>query len=127
MMFQSDCLVIVDHISRTLLLMPHISTSVHQCPNLLKMTYSLFVDLMGSSCYKGLKSKYQSCEGPMQLKLIGGSACGNGPCPAVYETGNKTIVVQGFTVNPAKAGITLPPGEMMVEIPRDVLERALGL
>jgi hypothetical protein len=30
-------------------------------------------------------------------------------------------------VNPAKAGMTLPPGEMMVEIPRDVLERALGL
>jgi hypothetical protein len=63
----------------------------------------------------------------MNLKLIGGTGCGNGPCPAVYESENKTIVVQGFTVNPAKAGMTLPPGEMMVEIPRDVLERALGL
>lgn len=63
----------------------------------------------------------------MELKLIGGTGCGNGPCPAVYETENKTIVVQGFTVNPAKVGIELPPGEMMVEIPRYVLERALGL
>lgn len=63
----------------------------------------------------------------MKLKLIGGTGCGNGPCPAVYETENKTIVVQGFTVNPAKAEMELPPGEMMVEIPRYVLERALGL
>jgi hypothetical protein len=63
----------------------------------------------------------------MKLKLIGGTGCGNGPCPAVYETENKTIVVQGFTVDPAKAGMALPPGEMMVEIPRDALERALQL
>jgi hypothetical protein len=63
----------------------------------------------------------------MELKLIGGTGCGNGPCPAVYETENKTIVVQGFAVDPAKAGMALPPGELMVEIPRDALERALGL
>jgi hypothetical protein len=63
----------------------------------------------------------------MNLKPIGGTGCGNGPCPAVYETENETIVVQGFTVDPAKAGMTLPPGEMMVEIPRDALKRALGL
>lgn len=45
----------------------------------------------------------------VKLRLIGGSGCGNGPCPAVYETENKTIVVQGFAV----------------EIPRYILEQAL--
>lgn len=61
----------------------------------------------------------------MTLKLIGGTGCGNGPCPAVYETENKTIVVQGFAVDPAKIGLELPPGEMAVEIPRYALEQAL--
>jgi hypothetical protein len=62
----------------------------------------------------------------MRLRLIGGSGCGNGPCPAVYETENKTIVVQGFSVDAASAGLDLPPGENAVEIPRYVLERALA-
>ncbi|MFC5185671.1 hypothetical protein [Actinomadura harenae] len=62
----------------------------------------------------------------MKLKLIGGSGCGNGPCPAVYETDNKTIVVQGFVVDPAQAGLDLPPGETAVEIPRYILEQALN-
>jgi hypothetical protein len=60
------------------------------------------------------------------LKKIGGSGCGNGPCPAIYETDNGTIVVQGFTVSPEQAGIDFPPGEAAVEIPRDVLERVFG-
>ncbi|MEU5993245.1 hypothetical protein ABZ806_30110 [Spirillospora sp. NPDC047418] len=62
----------------------------------------------------------------MTLRLIGGSGCGNGPCPAVYETENKTIVVQGFVVDPERAEISLPPGEAAVEIPRYILERALA-
>ncbi|WP_242901050.1 hypothetical protein [Actinomadura terrae] len=62
----------------------------------------------------------------MALKLIGGSGCGNGPCPAVYETENKTIVVQGFVVDSDKVGLSLPPGESAVEIPRYILERALA-
>jgi hypothetical protein len=63
----------------------------------------------------------------MALKRIGGTSCGNGPCPAVYETEVGTIVVQGFTVSPGQAGIDFPPGEAAVEIPRDVLERIFGL
>lgn len=62
----------------------------------------------------------------MKLRLIGGSGCGNGPCPAVYETENKTIVVQGFSVDAVGAGLDLPPGENAVEIPRYILERALA-
>jgi hypothetical protein len=62
----------------------------------------------------------------MRLTQIGGSGCGNGPCPAVYETDNGTIVVQGFHVDPDKAGLALPPGENAVEIPRYILERALS-
>lgn len=63
----------------------------------------------------------------MKLKLIGGSGCGNGPCPAVYETENHTVVVQGFAVDAQVAGLNLPPGENAVEIPRYILERALGI
>ncbi|SDH19083.1 hypothetical protein SAMN05216553_117134 [Lentzea fradiae] len=59
----------------------------------------------------------------MKLTLIGGSGCGNGPCPAVYETENDTIVVQGFDVDAQRSGLEFPPGESAVEIPRYILER----
>ncbi|RSD23917.1 hypothetical protein EIY87_05985 [Amycolatopsis eburnea] len=62
----------------------------------------------------------------MKLRLIGGSGCGNGPCPAVYETENDTLVIQGFHVDPGRAELDLPPGEDAVEIPRYILEHALG-
>jgi hypothetical protein len=62
----------------------------------------------------------------MKLTFVGGTGCSTGPCPAVYETENQTFVIQGFEVDPAKAGITLPPGELMVEIPRYVLEQVLA-
>jgi hypothetical protein len=62
----------------------------------------------------------------VELRQIGGSGCGNGPCPAVYETANGTIVVQGFDVDGAKAGLNLPPGESAVEIPRYILERVFS-
>ncbi len=62
----------------------------------------------------------------MKLRLIGGSGCGNGPCPAVYETENGTIVVQGFDVDSVQSGLEMPPGESAVEIPRYILERAFN-
>ncbi|SES04007.1 hypothetical protein SAMN05216188_12055 [Lentzea xinjiangensis] len=62
----------------------------------------------------------------MKLRLIGGSGCGNGPCPAVYETENDTIVIQGFSVDTDRAGLEVPPGESAVEIPRYILERAFN-
>ncbi|GLZ37792.1 hypothetical protein [Actinokineospora sp. NBRC 105648] len=62
----------------------------------------------------------------MKLRLIGGSGCGNGPCPAVYETENDTIVIQGFHVDPATSGLLLPPGESAVEVPRYILDGTFG-
>lgn len=62
----------------------------------------------------------------VKLRQIGGSGCGNGPCPAVYETENGTIVVQGFQVDSTKAGLQLPPGENAVEIPRYILEQVFS-
>ncbi|WP_394622286.1 hypothetical protein JNUCC0626_49355 [Lentzea sp. JNUCC 0626] len=62
----------------------------------------------------------------MKLRQIGGSGCGNGPCPAVYETENGTIVVQGFNVDGPLVGLDLPPGESAVEIPRYILERVFN-
>lgn len=61
----------------------------------------------------------------MRLRQIGGSGCGNGPCPAVFETENNTIIVQGFHVEPDAMGLHLPPGESAVEIPRYILEQAI--
>jgi hypothetical protein len=63
----------------------------------------------------------------MRLRQIGGSGCGNGPCPAVFETENNTIIVQGFQVEPDVVGLHLPPGEDAVEIPRYILEQAFGM
>jgi len=62
----------------------------------------------------------------MKLTFVEGSGCGTGPCPAVYKTENQTFVIQGFTVDPSQAGITLPPGELLVEIPCYILENALA-
>jgi hypothetical protein len=49
------------------------------------------------------------------------SVCGNGSCPTVYKTDRGTYVVQGYTVTPQTAGIEVPNGEQLVEIPADLL------
>jgi hypothetical protein len=61
----------------------------------------------------------------MKLTFVGGSGCATGPCPTVYLTENDTFVIQGFAVDPAEAEIALPPGELLVEVPRYVIENAL--
>lgn len=47
--------------------------------------------------------------------------CGAGTCPTVYRTDRETIVVQGYVVNEDSAGVEVPDGERLVEIPTDVL------
>jgi hypothetical protein len=51
-----------------------------------------------------------------------GVDCINGSCPAVYLDDPNTVVVQGKHVT--RPDVTLGPGEILVEIPRDKLEEA---
>lgn len=60
---------------------------------------------------------------PAGLKLIT-TLCGGGHCPTVYRTDRGTLVVQGYAVNAQVAGVDLPPGELLVEIPADLLRSA---
>ena len=53
------------------------------------------------------------------------SLCGGGSCPTVYRTDRGTLVVQGYTVTPATAGLEVPAGEQLVEIPADLLAAAM--
>jgi hypothetical protein len=39
----------------------------------------------------------------------------------VYQTDRGTLVVQGYTVAPQTAGLNVPNGEQLVEIPADLL------
>ena len=48
--------------------------------------------------------------------------CGGGTCPTVYRTDRDTYVVQGYVVTAETAGVDLPAGEQLVEIPRELLE-----
>lgn len=51
------------------------------------------------------------------LEPLAGAACAGGECPAIYRTDRGTLVVQGYTFPPGDAGMDLPSGEQMVEIP----------
>lgn len=60
----------------------------------------------------------------MTLTRIAGT-CNDGPCPTIYRTGHGTLAVQGDTL----AGVGVPDGEQIVEIPEALLRdaaRALG-
>ncbi|MBB2940310.1 hypothetical protein FB565_000014 [Actinoplanes lutulentus] len=53
------------------------------------------------------------------------SLCGTGSCPTVYRTDRGTVVVQGYSIAPESAGINVPAGEQLVEIPADLLAAAM--
>jgi hypothetical protein len=50
--------------------------------------------------------------------------CGAGTCPTVYKTNRGTLIIQGYSVAGQDAGVDLPAGEMLVEIPADLLAQA---
>jgi len=52
------------------------------------------------------------------------AACYNGECPTVYLTNRGTVVVQGYAVQPGDAGLDIPTGELLVEIPSSLLATA---
>ena len=52
------------------------------------------------------------------------SLCGTGTCPTVYQTDRGTLLIQGYTVSAEEAGIEVPAGEHLVEIPAHLVEAA---
>jgi hypothetical protein len=57
------------------------------------------------------------------MKIIAGG-CFDGTCPTIYSTERGTVVVQGQQIN--DSGVTLGPGEVLVEIPAELLKQANG-
>jgi len=53
--------------------------------------------------------------------------CGAGTCPAVYRSNRGTLIIQGYAVDGVQAGVDVPAGELLVEIPADLLEQAARL
>jgi hypothetical protein len=49
-------------------------------------------------------------------------------CPAIYETERHTYLVQGYTLagGDAQRALEIPPGEGVVEIPRELLRTFLS-
>jgi hypothetical protein len=56
----------------------------------------------------------------VRVRLVA-TLCGGGSCPTVYRTDRGTLVIQGSPLSPEAAGIDLPAGEILVEIPEDLL------
>jgi hypothetical protein len=49
------------------------------------------------------------------------SGCLHGNCPTVYRTKRGTFVIQGYAVAAQQVGVDLPEGELLVEIPSELL------
>ena len=60
----------------------------------------------------------------MRLTMIRASCAPAGTCPTVYQTERDSVVIQGYAVAGEEAGIDLPEGELLVEIPADLLNEA---
>jgi hypothetical protein len=58
----------------------------------------------------------------LDLKVVA-NLCSGGACPTIYQTDRGTLVVQGYTVA-ERTGVDLPAGEMLVEIPLELLAEA---
>jgi len=61
----------------------------------------------------------------LRLQTVAATACGSASCPTVYRSDRGTLVIQGYSVSAEQAGVDLPPGEMLVEIPIDLLTSAV--
>jgi hypothetical protein len=75
---------------------------------------------------QGVSAAQLPPSGPSDIRLeLLSSQCGNSSCPTIYRTDRGTLVVQGYAVAPEQAGVSLPEGELLVEIPTDLLAAAL--
>lgn len=62
---------------------------------------------------------------PSDLKLeMVTSYCGSASCPTIYRSDRGTLVVQGYAVSADRVDVELPAGEMLVEIPIELLAAA---
>jgi hypothetical protein len=68
----------------------------------------------------------QTASAGVTLKLVT-TLCGASSCPTIYESDRGTVVVQGYAVSADSAGVHLPQGELLVEIPRELLAEAARL
>jgi hypothetical protein len=60
-------------------------------------------------------------EGSTSLELVA-SSCANQSCPTIFKSPNGNYVIQGYAVDAQQVGVTLSAGELLVEIPADLLE-----
>jgi hypothetical protein len=58
-----------------------------------------------------------------RLQLITKSCASTG-CPTIYRSDHGTLVVQGYAVSADRTGVDLPEGELLVEIPTELLTEA---
>ena len=58
--------------------------------------------------------------GGVKLELLA-TSCTSGTCPTIFKSDRGTYVVQGYAVDARRAGVTLGAGELLVEIPADLL------
>jgi hypothetical protein len=59
----------------------------------------------------------------LKLRMLT-SICDTASCPTIYESDRGTLVVQGYAVPAGDAGVALPDGELLVEIPVNLLTAA---
>lgn len=57
------------------------------------------------------------------LELLA-TTCSSGTCPTIFRSDRGTILVQGYAVDAQQAGVTLAAGELLVEIPAELLTAA---
>jgi hypothetical protein len=58
-----------------------------------------------------------------RLELIA-KLCPAADCPTVYRTEHGTVLVQGYAVTPTDVGLNPPEGEVVVEVPIELLRAA---
>ncbi|NMO57811.1 hypothetical protein HH310_42445 [Actinoplanes sp. TBRC 11911] len=50
--------------------------------------------------------------------------CASSGCPTIYKKDQETLIVQGYALRADQAGLDVPEGEFLVEIPIDLLAAA---
>jgi hypothetical protein len=62
-----------------------------------------------------------AADGSSALELVA-TSCANQSCPTIFKSPSGNYVIQGYAVDAQQVGVTLSPGELLVEIPADLLE-----